>query len=99
MFCSCGFDAAGYRSFVQELCAARKVEPKPFEQVRYFEGCLPIEVMAERGEMTLAFGPMKPVGLTDPKTGRRRNLGTFRSRSAAEKHEQPGNHAGPGHFL
>jgi methylenetetrahydrofolate--tRNA-(uracil-5-)-methyltransferase len=39
--------------------------------VRYFEGCLPIEVMAARGEMTLAFGPMKPVGLTDPRTGRR----------------------------
>ncbi len=52
-------------------CAAReKVEPKAFEEVRYFEGCLPIEVMAERGEQTLAFGPMKPVGLTDPRTGR-----------------------------
>jgi methylenetetrahydrofolate--tRNA-(uracil-5-)-methyltransferase len=69
-YVNCPFDAAGYRTFVQELVAARKVEPKPFEQVRYFEGCLPIEVMAERGEMTLAFGPMKPVGLTDPKTGR-----------------------------
>ena len=48
-----------------------KVVPRSFEDVRYFEGCLPIEVMAARGEMTLAFGPMKPVGLTDPSTGRR----------------------------
>ena len=64
-------DEAQYRAFVAELRAARKVEPESFEDVRYFEGCLPIEVMAERGEMTLAFGPMKPVGLTDPRTGRR----------------------------
>jgi methylenetetrahydrofolate--tRNA-(uracil-5-)-methyltransferase len=69
-YVNCPFDEAGYRAFVRELVAARKVEPKPFEAVRYFEGCLPIEVMAERGEMTLAFGPMKPVGLTDPRTGR-----------------------------
>jgi methylenetetrahydrofolate--tRNA-(uracil-5-)-methyltransferase len=52
------------------LLAGKKVEPKSFEEVRYFEGCLPIEVMAERGHRTLAFGPMKPSGLTDPKTGR-----------------------------
>jgi methylenetetrahydrofolate--tRNA-(uracil-5-)-methyltransferase len=63
-------DEAQYRAFVAELCAAKKVDPESFEDVRYFEGCLPIEVMAERGEMTLAFGPMKPVGLTDPRTGR-----------------------------
>ena len=49
----------------------RRSRPRAFEEVRYFEGCLPIEVMAERGEMTLAFGPMKPVGLADPRTGRR----------------------------
>jgi methylenetetrahydrofolate--tRNA-(uracil-5-)-methyltransferase len=63
-------DEAQYRAFVAELRAAQKVAPESFEDVRYFEGCLPIEVMAERGEMTLAFGPMKPVGLTDPRTGR-----------------------------
>jgi methylenetetrahydrofolate--tRNA-(uracil-5-)-methyltransferase len=63
-------DEAQYRAFVGELRAAQKVVPESFEDVRYFEGCLPIEVMAERGEMTLAFGPMKPVGLTDPRTGR-----------------------------
>jgi methylenetetrahydrofolate--tRNA-(uracil-5-)-methyltransferase len=64
------FDEAGYKKFVADLVAAEKVLPESFEDVRYFEGCLPIEVMAERGEMTLAFGPMKPVGLTDPRTGR-----------------------------
>ncbi len=63
-------DEAAYKAFVAELRAAQKVAPESFEDVRYFEGCLPIEVMAERGEMTLAFGPMKPVGLTDPRTGR-----------------------------
>jgi len=63
-------DEAQYKTFVAELRAAQKVAPESFEDVRYFEGCLPIEVMAERGEMTLAFGPMKPVGLTDPRTGR-----------------------------
>ncbi len=69
-YVNCPLDEAEYRAFVAELSAATKVTPKPFEDVRYFEGCLPIEVMAERGEKTLAFGPMKPVGLTDPRTGR-----------------------------
>lgn len=70
-YLNCPFDEAGYRAFVASLLAAEKVAPRSFEDVRYFEGCLPVEVMAERGEMTLAFGPMKPVGLTDPRTGRR----------------------------
>jgi methylenetetrahydrofolate--tRNA-(uracil-5-)-methyltransferase len=70
-YVNCPFDEPGYRGFVAEVCAAKKVEPRSFEEVRYFEGCLPIEVMAARGEMTLAFGPMKPVGLVDPRTGRR----------------------------
>lgn len=70
-YVNCPLDEATYKAFVTEVRAARKVEPKSFEQVRYFEGCLPIEVMADRGEQTLAFGPMKPVGLVDPRTGRR----------------------------
>ena len=70
-YVNCPFDEAGYKAFVAAVVAAEKVEPRAFEQTRYFEGCLPIEVMAARGEMTLAFGPMKPVGLTDPRTGRR----------------------------
>jgi methylenetetrahydrofolate--tRNA-(uracil-5-)-methyltransferase len=68
-YVNCPMDEARYRAFVSDLLAAKKVEPRGFEDVRYFEGCLPIEVMASRGEMTLAFGPMKPVGLVDPRTG------------------------------
>ena len=60
-----------YLRFVAEVRAAQKVTPHSFEEPRYFEGCLPIEVMAERGEEVLAHGPMKPVGLMDPRTGKR----------------------------
>jgi len=70
-YVNCPFDERQYRAFVADVVAAQKVEPRGFEEVRYFEGCLPIEVMASRGEMTLAFGPMKPVGLVDPRTGER----------------------------
>lgn len=59
-----------YDAFVQALRAAEKVKPHAFEEPKYFEGCLPIEVMAERGDQVLAFGPMKPVGLRDPRTQR-----------------------------
>jgi methylenetetrahydrofolate--tRNA-(uracil-5-)-methyltransferase len=58
-----------YKRFRQELLAGDKVAIKSFEEIRHFEGCLPIEVLAARGEETLAFGPMKPVGLINPKTG------------------------------
>lgn len=64
-------DKPQYDAFVSAVKAGAKVAAHDFEEARYFEGCLPIEVMAERGHETLAFGPMKPVGLTDPKTGRR----------------------------
>jgi len=60
-----------YERFVDELLLGQKVEPHAFEEPRYFEGCLPIEVMAARGRETLAYGPMKPVGLHDPRTGTR----------------------------
>jgi methylenetetrahydrofolate--tRNA-(uracil-5-)-methyltransferase len=70
-YVNCPLDEAQYRAFVAALIGAQKVAPRAFEDVRYFEGCLPIEVMAERGERTLAFGPMKPVGLRDPRTGHR----------------------------
>lgn len=70
-YVNCPFEKEGYYAFVRAIVEAQKVEPRSFEDVRYFEGCLPIEVMASRGERTLAFGPMKPVGLTDPRTGRR----------------------------
>jgi methylenetetrahydrofolate--tRNA-(uracil-5-)-methyltransferase len=64
-------DEGQYRAFVAALVAGEKVAPHGFEEPRYFEGCLPIEVMAERGPEVLAHGPMKPVGLEDPRTGRR----------------------------
>lgn len=66
-------DRDAYESFIDALLAAEKVEFKDFEHrdISYFEGCLPIEVMAERGRETLRFGPMKPVGLVDPVTGER----------------------------
>jgi methylenetetrahydrofolate--tRNA-(uracil-5-)-methyltransferase len=70
-YVNCPLDEAQYRAFVRALVEAEKVPARDFEEPRYFEGCLPCEVMAERGEMTLAFGPMKPVGLADPRTGRR----------------------------
>jgi len=70
-YLNCPLDEAGYYAFVAEVARAEKVPLHAFESLRPFEGCLPIEVMAERGPLTLAFGPMKPVGLTDPRTGRR----------------------------
>ncbi|MGC4063461.1 MAG: methylenetetrahydrofolate--tRNA-(uracil(54)-C(5))-methyltransferase (FADH(2)-oxidizing) TrmFO [Polyangiaceae bacterium] len=70
-YLNCPFEKAEYFEFVAAIVAAEKVEPRNFEKPKYFEGCLPVEVMAERGPRTLAFGPMKPVGITDPRTGRR----------------------------
>ncbi len=64
-------DAPAYERFVEALLAADTVPLHPFERALYFEGCLPIEEMARRGPKTLAYGPMKPVGLRDPETGRR----------------------------
>ncbi|MFT3707937.1 MAG: methylenetetrahydrofolate--tRNA-(uracil(54)-C(5))-methyltransferase (FADH(2)-oxidizing) TrmFO [Archangium sp.] len=64
-------DKAQYLAFVEAVRTGAKVTPHAFEEPKYFEGCLPIEVMAERGDETLAFGPMKPVGLIDPRTGKR----------------------------
>ncbi len=59
-----------YRAFVEALLAAEKVVPHAFEEPRWFDGCLPVEVMAARGLDVLRHGPMKPVGLDDPRTGR-----------------------------
>ena len=71
-YINCPLDRDQYHAFIEALLAAPKTEFKGWEQqTPYFEGCLPIEVMAARGADTLRFGPMKPVGLTDPHTGRR----------------------------
>src|SRR5688572_17570856 len=70
-YLNCPMDQATYDLFYDALMKADKVQPKEFEKVPYFEGCIPIEVMAERGPQTMLFGPLKPVGLEDPKTGLR----------------------------
>lgn len=71
-YINCAMDKAQYEAFISELIAAPKTEFKEWEKsTPYFEGCLPIEVMAERGVDTLRYGPMKPVGLTSPHTSQR----------------------------
>jgi len=69
-YVNCPLDEAGYETFWRELAGAERTVLRGFEQGAYFEGCLPIEVIAERGRDTLRFGPMRPVGLRDPRTGR-----------------------------
>jgi methylenetetrahydrofolate--tRNA-(uracil-5-)-methyltransferase len=63
-------DAVGYERFIDALTEADQFHGHEFDQVPYFEGCLPVEEMARRGRETLRFGPMKPVGLADPRSGR-----------------------------
>jgi methylenetetrahydrofolate--tRNA-(uracil-5-)-methyltransferase len=80
-YINCPMDEDQYSSFVRELLAAERIPLREFEEEirhgvragpdRFFEGCLPVEVLAERGELALAFGPMRPVGLVDPRTSRR----------------------------
>ena len=68
---NCPLDRAEYDRFVAAVLGAATVPTREFEKCIYFEGCMPIEELARRGPQTLAFGPMRPVGLTDPRTGRR----------------------------
>jgi methylenetetrahydrofolate--tRNA-(uracil-5-)-methyltransferase len=70
-YLNCPMNEDEYKAFVAALLEGEKVKPRDFETEVHFEACLPVEAMAERGEMTLAFGPLKPVGFTDPKTGER----------------------------
>lgn len=69
-YLNCPMDEEQYRQFVHELNQAQKVPFASFEKPIYFEGCLPVEEQASRGPKTLSFGPLKPVGLPHPKTGR-----------------------------
>jgi methylenetetrahydrofolate--tRNA-(uracil-5-)-methyltransferase len=69
-YLNCPLNAEEYRAFYAALVTAESATVHDFDKEKFFEGCLPIEVMAHRGEDTLRFGPMKPVGLTDPRTGR-----------------------------
>ncbi|MEZ4422879.1 MAG: methylenetetrahydrofolate--tRNA-(uracil(54)-C(5))-methyltransferase (FADH(2)-oxidizing) TrmFO [Gemmatimonadota bacterium] len=70
-YLNCPFSRDEYEAFIDALLAGEVHTGHDWDSVPYFEGCLPIEVMAERGRDTLRFGPMKPIGLTDPRTGRR----------------------------
>jgi methylenetetrahydrofolate--tRNA-(uracil-5-)-methyltransferase len=80
-YLNCPFTEEQYFAFVDAIVAAERIELKEFEQAleggvragfsHFFEGCLPVEIIARRGKQSLAFGPMRPVGLTDPKSGRR----------------------------
>lgn len=69
-YLNCPMDEEEYHAFVEALNCAERVVVRSFEKRYLFEGCLPIEEMAERGKDTLAYGPLKPVGLVDPKTGK-----------------------------
>ena len=69
-YLNCPLSEDEYRLFISRLLEAEQTPLHPFESIKYFEGCLPIEVMAQRGEETLRYGPMKPVGLPDPRSGR-----------------------------
>ena len=69
-YINCALSEEEYLAFWRELCAAQEAEVHGFEDKNVFEGCMPVEVMARRGVQTLSFGPLKPKGLPDPKTGR-----------------------------
>ncbi len=69
-YINCALSEEEYLAFWKELCAAQEAEVHGFEDKNVFEGCMPVEVMARRGVQTLCFGPLKPRGLPDPKTGR-----------------------------
>jgi methylenetetrahydrofolate--tRNA-(uracil-5-)-methyltransferase len=70
-YLNCPMSKEEYETFVEDLRTGQAHEGHDWDAVPYFEGCLPVEVMASRGPDTLRFGPMKPIGLTDPRTGRR----------------------------
>ena len=69
-YINCAMNKEQYEAFMKELVSAEEAEVHGFEDGNVFEGCMPVEVMARRGFETLRYGPLKPVGLTDPKTGR-----------------------------
>lgn len=72
-YLNCPFTKEEYDAFIEALLSAERIELRDFERedAKFFEGCLPIEIMAKRGHDALAYGPMKPIGLRDPRTGKR----------------------------
>jgi methylenetetrahydrofolate--tRNA-(uracil-5-)-methyltransferase len=79
-YINCPMEVDQYSAFIRELCQAQRIQLRQFEQDllkgvtggagKYFEGCLPVEILAQRGPETLAFGPLRPIGLSDPRTGK-----------------------------
>ena len=69
-YLNCPLNEEEYLAFVNALKEGTRVQPREFEEAVHFEGCLPVETMADRGDQTLSFGPLKPVGLVDPHTGK-----------------------------
>ncbi len=69
-YINCPMNELEYMAFIEALSTAEQVQPQDFEKAIYFQGCQPIEAIASKGKMSLAFGPMKPVGLENPKTGK-----------------------------
>ena len=85
-YINCAMTREEYQAFVRELAAAEEAEVHGFEDKNVFEGCMPVEVMARRGEDTLRYGPLKPVGLRDPATGRAARRGIRPLRRDAPQH-------------
>ncbi len=70
-YINCPMDKQEYETFYKELISAQSAELHSFDKINVYEGCMPIEIMAKRGEDSIRFGPLKPVGLRDPRTGNR----------------------------
>lgn len=70
-YLNCPFNKAGYEEFYEQLVSAERAEAHGADKVNVYEGCMPIEIMAKRGQDTLRYGPLRPVGLVDPATGHR----------------------------
>ncbi len=70
-YCNCPFTEEEYDAFLGAIAAAETAERHPFEEEKYFEACLPLDIVAKRGRLAMAYGPLKPVGIDDPGTGKR----------------------------
>ncbi|HMD67909.1 MAG TPA: methylenetetrahydrofolate--tRNA-(uracil(54)-C(5))-methyltransferase (FADH(2)-oxidizing) TrmFO [Chitinivibrionales bacterium] len=70
-YCNCPFTEEEYDAFLGAIATAETAAKHPFEEEKYFEACLPLDIVAKRGRLAMAYGPLKPVGIDDPKTGKR----------------------------
>jgi methylenetetrahydrofolate--tRNA-(uracil-5-)-methyltransferase len=70
-YCNCPFDEQEFMAFYEALIGAETVKTHAFEEEKFFEACLPLEIIAKRGKLSMAYGPLKPIGFIDPRTGKR----------------------------